>query len=134
MRIIITVKDTDNIVGLKEDIAMRLEGVADIVRIDTADVVPKSEVERLQAELDDKQFRCDSCDRIMLTGAEHRACVNQAKAEVAREIFEEIETIVDNNTYKSYLPNSSLWSKEYKIKQIITELAELKKKYTGDEE
>ena len=34
MRIIITVKDTDNIVGLKEDIAMRLEGVADIVRID----------------------------------------------------------------------------------------------------
>ena len=34
MRIIITVKDTDNIVGLKEDIAMRLECVADIVRID----------------------------------------------------------------------------------------------------
>lgn len=34
MKIIITVKDTDNIVGLKEDIAMRLEGVADIVRID----------------------------------------------------------------------------------------------------
>lgn len=46
MKIIITVKDTDNIVGLKEDIAMRLEGVADIVRIDTADVVPKSEVAR----------------------------------------------------------------------------------------
>ena len=52
------------------------------------------------------------------------------QSEIAREIFEEIETIVDNNTYKSYLPNSSLWSKEYKIKQIITELAELKKKYT----
>lgn len=34
MKIVITVKDTDNIVGLKEDIAMRLEGVADIVRID----------------------------------------------------------------------------------------------------
>ena len=46
MKIIITVKDTDNIVGLKEDIAMRLEGVADIVRIDTDDVVPKSEVAR----------------------------------------------------------------------------------------
>ena len=44
MKIIITVKDTDNIVGLKEDIAMRLEGVTDIVRIDTADVVPRSEV------------------------------------------------------------------------------------------
>ena len=44
MKIVITVKDTDNVIGLKEDIAMRLEGVADIVRIDTADVAPKSEV------------------------------------------------------------------------------------------
>ena len=34
MKIIITVKDTDNIVGLKEDIAMRFEGIADIIRID----------------------------------------------------------------------------------------------------
>lgn len=46
MKIIITVKDTDNIIGLKEDISMRLEGVADILRIDTADVAPKSEVSR----------------------------------------------------------------------------------------
>lgn len=34
MKVIITVKDTNNIIGLKEDIAMRLEGVADIIRID----------------------------------------------------------------------------------------------------
>ena len=34
MKIVITAKDTDNVIGLKEDIAMRLEGVADIVRID----------------------------------------------------------------------------------------------------
>lgn len=34
MYIIIKVKDTDNIIGLKEDIAMRLEGIADIERID----------------------------------------------------------------------------------------------------
>ena len=46
MKIVITVKDTDNVIGLKEDIAMRLEGVADIVRIDTDDVVPKGEVAR----------------------------------------------------------------------------------------
>ena len=46
MKIVITVKDTDNVIGLKEDIAMRLEGVTDIVRIDTADVAPKSEVAR----------------------------------------------------------------------------------------
>ena len=34
MKIIITVKDTDNIIGLKEDIAMRLEDLVDSVRID----------------------------------------------------------------------------------------------------
>lgn len=34
MQIVIKTKDTDNIIGLKEDIAMRLEGVADIERID----------------------------------------------------------------------------------------------------
>ena len=37
MYIIIKVKNTDNIIGLKEDIAMRLEGIADIVRIDVRD-------------------------------------------------------------------------------------------------
>lgn len=69
--------------------------IQEIKEIPTADVVPKSEVEK---------------------------------------IFEEIETIIDNNTYKSYLPNSSLWSKEYKIKQIIAEIVELKKKYIGEKE
>jgi hypothetical protein len=32
--IIIKLKDTDNIIGLKEEIAMRLEGVVGIERID----------------------------------------------------------------------------------------------------
>ena len=34
MQIVIKTKDTDNIIGLKEDISMRLEGVVDIERID----------------------------------------------------------------------------------------------------
>ena len=34
MLIIIKVKDTDNIIGLKEDIAARLEDVVDIERFD----------------------------------------------------------------------------------------------------
>lgn len=34
MLVIITTKDTDNIIGLKEEIAMRLEGVVGIERID----------------------------------------------------------------------------------------------------
>ena len=34
MYIIIKTKDTDNIIGLKEDIAMRLEGVVGVEAID----------------------------------------------------------------------------------------------------
>ena len=34
MLVIIKVKDTDNIIGLKEDIAMRLEGCVGVERID----------------------------------------------------------------------------------------------------
>ena len=34
MKIIITVKETDNIIGLKEAVAMRLEELVGIVRID----------------------------------------------------------------------------------------------------
>lgn len=34
MKIIITAKDIDNIIGIKEAIAMRLEDMVDIVRID----------------------------------------------------------------------------------------------------
>jgi hypothetical protein len=37
MKIIITTKDIDNIIGIKEAIAMRLEDVVDIVRIDVGD-------------------------------------------------------------------------------------------------
>lgn len=44
VKIIITVKDADNIIGLKENISMRLEGVADIIRIDVEkDEVSKNE-------------------------------------------------------------------------------------------
>ena len=50
MVIIVKVKNTDNIIGLKEDIAMRLEGVADIERIDVL-----SEIEPIQ-----DQFLIDS--------------------------------------------------------------------------
>lgn len=37
MIIVIKLKDTDNIIGAKEEIAMRLEGIADILRIDIID-------------------------------------------------------------------------------------------------
>ena len=51
------------------------------------------------------------------------------KSEVAMEIFEEIEEIVNRNKYKSYLPHSHCWSWSYRGAQIVLELAELRKKY-----
>ena len=43
MIIIIKIKDTDNIIGLKEELAACLEGVADIQRIDVCDEKQKGE-------------------------------------------------------------------------------------------
>ena len=96
MKIVITVKDTDNVIGLKEDIAMRLEGVADIVRIDTADVVPKSEVDMSQHLLKDAWKRIEELDE--LCGE-----LQKSKTEVAREIFEELERIGLVLPYDDYL-------------------------------
>ena len=81
----------------------------------TADVVPKS----------------DSLPLDVHEALKQRA-VENAKAEVAREIFEEIEKIIENNRYKSYLANSPFWSWSYRIVEIIKGIAELKKKYTEE--
>ena len=115
MKIVITVKDTDNVIGLKEDIAMRLEGVADIIRIDTADVVPKSEVEKLERTVKYLEGVCESLP-------------DKVKAEVSREIFEEIERVMsslDRRYMASENPKQS-WG----VRGAMTEIAELKKKYT----
>lgn len=43
MKIIITVKETDNIIGLKEAVAMRLEDLVGIVRIDVEEKEKENE-------------------------------------------------------------------------------------------
>ena len=43
MKIIITVKETDNVIGLKEAVAMRLEDLVGIVRIDIEEKENKNE-------------------------------------------------------------------------------------------
>ena len=95
MKIVITVKDTDNVIGLKEDIAMRLEGVADIVRIATVDVAPKSEVDQLERNL----AQCENGYRQEMHLLQCKLA--NAKTEVAREIFDdiekEIELAIDSN-------------------------------------
>lgn len=79
-----------------------------VYKVSTADVVPKSEVE----ELKKAYLRYEET-----TG------LKQAKAEVARKIFAEIDVLIDD------------W-KHSRIQsiQFIAELAELKEKYTGEKE
>ena len=84
--------------------------VAQIDELPRADVVPKSEVEKLQEAYNDRLAKD------IQTNAEF---VKYAKAEVAREIFEEIERAIKN----------------YGICFSCPPIAELKKKYTeGNDE
>jgi signal recognition particle GTPase len=84
--------------------------------IPTADVVPKSEVERLEQILNSYALQYG-------TVKDQQAVIDKAKAEVAREIFEEIEEMLISS---SLLLDCTML--------IDTEmLAELKKKYTEGE-
>lgn len=101
MKIIVTVKNTDNIIGLKEAIAMRLEGLADVVRIDVADgndVAPKSEVENY------KQV------------AEYQQSLSVKRYHEIKRLQEEIETLKDNNEHLAVMLEEA--------KQEADELAE----------
>ena len=79
----------------------------------TADVVPKSEVERLQAE-NEQLHALLECGGVFANSIEDwQTFLNEKRAEVAREIFEEIyEDCFDQFGYIDY-----------------EKLAELKKKY-----
>ncbi|MBR2621078.1 MAG: hypothetical protein IKC97_01750 [Clostridia bacterium] len=99
-----------------------------------ADVVPKSEVDRLTAELEEKSKRL----------REVLPIVAELKAEVAREILEEIKKTM--NLIYSRVQHDCvgrhgddphtimLVGKLNGIKYLGDEIAELKKKYTGVED
>jgi vacuolar-type H+-ATPase subunit I/STV1 len=99
-----------------------------IDRMPTADVVPKSEVEELKAIIADhtaneerwQELYADTVDKWEKAYEELEIKLENAKAEVAREIFAEIETLFD----------------KYPTLRNIggTALAELKKEYAGDKE
>ena len=79
--------------------------------ISTADVVPKSEVERLKHIL--------NCYALQYgTVVDQQRVIDEAKAEVAREIFAEIERETKNHG----------------IAYTQRKIAELKKKYTEDKQ
>lgn len=99
----------------------------------TADVVPKSEVDRLELTLqgvmwsvdkwlDEVDYDADPVKRAITMREKTLRIIENAKSEVAREIFEEIDAILEywysasEDTYEGV---------------IHTYIAELKKKYTG---
>lgn len=81
---------------------------------ETEDVVPRAEVEKLEEHIDD------------LNDSKEHLCVmlEEAKADVAREIFEEIKICMECE-YMSYL-------KAYDY-TLLTRIEELEKKYTEGE-
>jgi hypothetical protein len=79
--------------------------------IPTADVVPKSEVERLEQILNSYALQYG-------TVKDQQAVIDKAKAEVAREIFEEIETLFAVENFRLICNRQAF--------------AELKKKYTNN--
>lgn len=83
----------------------------------TADVVPKSEVEQLKEDVerlkDDNEYLQDK--------------VFKVRIEVAREIFEEIEQIIEKCKYQQATPFGT--EERYNPYVIIKRIAELKKKY-----
>ena len=63
-------------------------GIGDIVDL----------INRLQAENERLNIRCDDCDNIRLTRSEHKVCIKQAKTEAYKEFAERLkETMCQEN-------------------------------------
>ena len=97
----------------------------------TADVVPKSEVDKLELTLqgvmwsvdkwlDETDYDADPIKRAITMREKTLKIVENVKAEVAREIFAEIENLI--------------WAYDTRPAYDLTEkIAELKKKYTEEQ-
>lgn len=85
----------------------------------TEDVVPRSEVERLEQKLKDQDFT-----NTILRANAHSPVIERAKQEVAREIFEEIDKILE--TQEKYLYCNPSLAYVYEL------IAEIEKKYIGE--
>ena len=83
----------------------------------TADVVPKSEVDLYRRQVDELEDELASTyDKL-----------ENAKAEVAREIFEKIESLLYLNQLQG-----DIFIGKYFDADLENDIAELKKKYTGE--
>lgn len=97
--------------------------INDVKRFPAVDVVPKSEVEELTRILNSYALQYG-------TVRDQQKVIDQAKTEVAREIFAEVEMLILDNTYPDFNVKHkpiNVW----KAQEGYDALAELKKEYTG---
>jgi hypothetical protein len=104
-----------------------------LIQAPTADVAPKSEVERLQHILDSYALQYG-------TVKDQHEVIDKVKTEVAREIFEEIEKAISNLEYRANTPRKTVRVEELKaqvdwvLHEVVPKtIAELKKKYKGEQ-
>ena len=93
-----------------------------IDRMPTEDVVPKSEVEELEKEVERLTAILHSYALQYGTVADKQKAIDKAKAKVAREIFEEIEK----------LSHKFMNDQHYIFGDMLWDIYELKKKYTEE--
>lgn len=94
----------------------------------TADVVPKSEYDNLKSQFDALDHECD---RLEMAESNRHDAIEQAKTEVAREIFAEIELkLSENDSFEITSDGKGL---DYFDAKLAEEIAELKKKYQEGE-
>ena len=98
------------------------EGFSEAIRVldmlPAEDVVPKSEYETLELTLEaERSFK--------------PLAITIAKQEVAKEIFEEIEKLLDYHSYTQFF-QGEICPTSYFEKDLEDSIAELKKKYIGE--
>ena len=107
----------------------------------TADVVPKSEVDNLEYTLlgvmhfvdkwlDGDELKQHEVNRAATMREKTLRIIETLKTEFAREIFAEIEKIIENSKYQQLNPFGT--EERYNPYLIKKQIAELKKKYTEE--
>ena len=139
-------------IGLIDDGKYTINAKAIKMAVDscpTADVVPKSEYDAVVSAVDnstkeflklhdDYQDAIHTVERLKNildsyafqygTVTDKQAIINHERVEVAREIFEEIERLLNLNSFQG-----DIFTGKYFDVELETDIAELKKKYTEGE-
>lgn len=100
--------------------------------LNTADVVPREEVERLKNRIEILEALCKTNDRVGDDLIKARNEIDRIKTETSMEIFEEISAIIQRNTEHAFR-NGFLRVSGYNCKQIVRLIYEFKEKYTEDD-